>query len=457
MIVDDEQSILDSITDYFESYDIKSFNNAKQAIKEIRTNTYDIIISDFRMPGISGLEFLIEARKINPDYSGILLTAYADKELVEECLNKNLICKVVEKPLELNSLKNTIDEVIKVSEQKKAKESEIRILKSRFEDLKKTVCDKQNKVIGIKKGLKNIFKDIQKSAHHSVNILLTGETGTGKEVIARMIHNLSSRKDNSFVKINCAAIPENLLESELFGYKKGAFTDAKENRIGKIEIANNGTLFLDEIGEIKLSLQSKLLRALQEKEVERLGDNTTIKVDFKLIVATNCNLENLVKENKFREDLYYRINTFPIHLPPLRERLEDIKEFVEYFTTKNAEDMGISILKIDPKIYSFLKQYKWYGNIRELENAITRAIIISKNKNELNTESFSFLFTKPVRTKTSYNDAVTIIRDNIIKSKIDLRKIESDILEKILEYFNGNVLKSVKETGIAKDRFYRNK
>jgi formate hydrogenlyase transcriptional activator len=238
-------------------------------------------------------------------------------------------------------------------------------------------------IIGNGSEMQQVYKKMSMVAPANSTVLLLGETGTGKEVIARAIHNASPRREKPMIKVNCAALPQNLVESELFGHERGAFTGASERRVGKFELANSGTLFLDEIGEMPLELQSKLLRVIQEREVERLGGRSAIKVDVRLIVATNRNLEEEVITGRFREDLYYRINVFPIHLPPLRERPEDIEPLVKHFLARYTRNIGRKITGIAPGVISKLQRYSWPGNVRELEHLIERSVLLTQG-NELN-------------------------------------------------------------------------
>ncbi len=300
-------------------------------------------------------------------------------------------------------------------------------------------------VIGKSPAILEIMKNVEKIAKTSSTILLMGESGTGKEVLAKMIHLNSDRADNQFVKINCAAIPENLLESELFGHEKGAFTGAIAKKTGKLEIADKGTVFFDEIGEMPLNLQVKLLNFLQEKEFERIGSTKTIKVDVRIVTATNKNLEKSIEENKFREDLYYRLNVFPIYLPPLRERKEDIPIFIEYFINKHNEDLGKNFEGITDEALFLLKKYSWPGNIRELGNIIERAMIIcTKNvitPNDLPQEIFG-IFGK-VRQK----DKEFRFREG----SSSLWEVEKGIIERILRETNYNQSLTAKKLGITRN------
>ena len=452
MIVDDDEIILDNINDFFNNYNLSKFSNPKKALKELNNNFYDIIIADYRMPDINGLELLIEAKKNNSYEYGILLTAFAEKDILEKFINNNLINKVIEKPLRLKELKNILDEALKYIKNKKEKEQELNEIKIKYENALNGVYFLNNKIIGFDGSLKNIFSKINSIAKSDENILITGETGTGKEVIARTIYSLSNRKDNAFIKINCGAIPETLIESELFGYKKGAFTGAISEKIGKIELANNGILFLDEITELKPDMQTSLLQVIQEKKITRLGHNKEININFRLIAATHQNIERLVKDDIFREDLYYRINILNIHLPPLRERKEDLKSLIDYLLDKYIKEVGRKPIILTEKAYKLLMDYKWQGNIRELENVLKRAIILLDHKEtEINEKTFNYLF----HDKNSFNDEIGIISNKIIEEKMPLKKIEEKIISYILDKFNGDIIQASKNSAISKDKFYR--
>jgi transcriptional regulator with GAF, ATPase, and Fis domain len=339
----------------------------------------------------------------------------------------------------------------------KAQEHKIESLKRRCEELLYALNISGHSVIGLNKGLKQVFQKVQAVVLHPINVLLTGETGTGKEVIAHLIHTLSPRKDQPFIKINCSAIPEHLLESELFGYSKGAFTGALGEKPGKIELAHEGTLFLDEIGEMTVGLQAKLLRVLQEKKLERLGSNKRVTVDFRLIVATNRDLHERVRQSVFREDLYYRINTFPIHVPPLRERREDIPDLIRHFLEKGCHELGIQSLTIGDVIVKRLQNCRWPGNVRELENAVMRALITSLGHTRIEESAFDFLLSGDSNPHhfRSFDEAIDTLRNAAIDRRIDVKNIEKLVLNSILDYYDGNVARAVKHTGILKDRFYR--
>jgi DNA-binding NtrC family response regulator len=455
VFVDDEESLVDNIKEYFNAYSIKSFFDPYKALQEILKNKTDILIVDYKMPKFNGLEFLLEARK-NQSYGyGILSTAYANKDLLEEAINHHLVKKIIEKPYKLKLLKDLIDHAIEYCLNIKDHENRIEALKWECDDLKKQIYFQQDDIVGIDKGLKHVYEKVTKVAPFNSNVLLTGETGTGKEVIANQIHRRSLRKDNNFIKINSAAIPDHLLESELFGFVKGAFTGAIQNKKGKIELADRGTLFLDEISELKLDLQAKLLRVLQEKEIQQLGSNKIIKVDFRLIASTNKDLQEMINRKEFREDLYYRINELLIYIPPLRERMEDIEDFTRFFISKFCCELNIKKPIIHPSVFLQLCNYKWSGNVRELQNAIKRVLIMFNGEKEIKSDHFDFLFIEKNSSELKYHKAIDTITKELCKKKISLKKIEEDILYKIYAISGNKISKAVIQSGIAKDRFYR--
>jgi len=302
--------------------------------------------------------------------------------------------------------------------------------------------------------MRELSYQISLIADSNVPVLIMGETGTGKELVAKEIHDLSERKKRPFITVNCGAIPEGLIESELFGHKKGAFTGAVSDRIGKFEAANNGTLFLDEIGELSMLLQVKLLRAIQEKEVTPVGANNNISVNVRIITATNRNLEEEVAKGNFRADLYYRLNVFQLFLPPLRERGSDIMLLADHFIKKYSNQQNKNIERIDTPAIDMLMAYHWPGNVRELENVIERGIVLSKDRKSINSDCFEYLVAKSV-SLNNYEDAISVIRDTILDFQLNLSDVENDILKNILSYFDGNILTAVSKTSISKNKFYR--
>ena len=352
----------------------------------LATNEIHLIISDQHMAEISGIEFFKEVKKRFPKPLRIILTAYNELAIVLQAINECGIYRYISKPWNESELKKVIEDTLEVYQLRRDKEqlkqqlilanekltAENSYLREEIEQEQFT-----KKIITENETYKKTLSLLKRVATTKTSVLITGETGTGKELMARAVHRLSRRNEEPFIKVNCAAIPENLIESEFFGHEKGAFTGAIQKRLGRFELADGGTIFLDEIGELPINLQTKLLRVLQEGEFERIGGAKTIKVDVRVIAATNRNLEKEIAENTFREDLFYRLNVFPLNALPLRERKEDIPILVHHFLQKHAVRLNRRITDVAPIIMEQLMNYNYPGNIRELENLIERFMIIS--------------------------------------------------------------------------------
>jgi DNA-binding NtrC family response regulator len=371
LIVEDEETLCASLKRVFarEGYDVDTVNSAESALKVMEESFYDLIITDIILPGIDGIELLKKVKERTPEQIVIIITAYASLETAVEALRVGAYDYVV-KPI----IHEEIKQIVKNAVRQRALLAENAILRKQIERQYDF-----SRIIGESPIMQKIINEVKKIADARSNVLLLGETGTGKELIARAIHFNSSRADKPFIPINCSAIPENLLESELFGHLKGAFTGAVTSKKGLFEEANGGTVFLDEIGDLITGLQSKLLRVLEDHEIRPVGGTQSIKVNIRFISATNMDIEGAVKEGKFREDLFYRINVITIKLPPLRERKEDIPLLVRHFIQRYTKDLGKDINAIDEGALEKLKSSQWRGNIRELQNIIERAILISED------------------------------------------------------------------------------
>jgi DNA-binding NtrC family response regulator len=345
-----------------------SAGDAEEGVKILGRETIDLVLTDFKLPGMNGLEFLQAVRRINAEVPVILMTAYGSVESAVEAMRKGASNYVL-KPFSLEEIKLVIRKELDVRQLL----SENRILR---EELGKRY-DYPN-IIAKSARMQEVLAAVERVAPTNSTVLIGGESGVGKELIARAIHQHSMRAKGPFIKINCTAIPENLLESELFGYEKGAFTGASSSKPGKFELADKGTLFLDEIGDVPTSTQAKLLRVLQEREFERLGGMRTIKVDVRMIAATNRDLRAALEQGTFREDLYYRLNVVPIDVPPLREHKEDIPGLVEYLLAQYSKDSGKQIRGVTPPAMQTLTGFHWPGNVRELQNIIERAVTFAK-------------------------------------------------------------------------------
>ncbi len=368
LIVDDEKSLLDLLSRVFtkEGYRVQVTTSAARAIEILEREDLDLLIADIRLPEISGMEILRRCRELRPDVPVIMITAYGNMKQAIEALKMGALDYIV-KPFDMEELKITVAKGL----EKRRLEQENILLKR---DLKERYSFEN--MIGKSRAMQEIFALIEKIAGTDSTVLITGESGTGKEMAARAIHVLSRRADRPFVSINCAALPENLLESELFGHVKGSFTGAVSDKKGMFEVAQRGTLFLDEIGEMSPWTQVKLLRAIQERKIRRVGGTEEIPVDVRLIAATNHDLKKRIEEGKFREELFYRLNVISFEMPPLRRRVEDIPLLVQHFLQKYCQQMGKKMKRVAPEAMSLLEMYRWPGNVRELENVIERVVAI---------------------------------------------------------------------------------
>jgi two-component system response regulator PilR (NtrC family) len=372
LVVDDERSMREllSIVLRREGYDVTLAENGRAAIDQLERGRFDLLVSDIKMPDMTGVDVLRAAKRLDPDILGIMITAFASADTAIEAMRLGAH-DYLSKPFDVDELKMKVRNAL-----------EQRLLRQENVLLKRALGSTHQfaNIVGRSDKMLAIFKLIEQIARTDSTVLVTGESGTGKEWVARAIHFYSLRRDRPFVALNCGALPETLLESELFGHMKGAFTGASANKKGLIEAAEKGTLFLDEIGEMTPMMQVKLLRVLQERKFRRLGGVEELETAMRVIAATNQDLTKMVAEGRFREDLFYRINVIPIHLPPLREREEDIALLAEYFLGKYRDQMGKDIHGIAQETMDLLENYEWPGNIRELENVIERAVALEKSQ-----------------------------------------------------------------------------
>ena len=369
MVVDDEELMRDLISTSLtrQGHRVRVKRNAQEALDGYEQARPDLVISDFKMPGLSGLELAEKLLGIDPSLSVILMTAYGTIETAVRAMKLG-VHDFIEKPFQVEMLEHTVAQVLQLSS-----------LKSENRRLKETLSERY-KFVGASQAVAGLLHTVEEVASSNSTVMITGESGTGKELLAQAIHAKSRRANLPFVKINCAAIPESLIESELFGHEKGAYTGAIKTRVGKFELANGGTLLLDEIGEMPLYAQSKLLRVLQEREITKIGGSDEIAIDVRIICITNRNLQEEVKKGGFREDLYYRLNVIPIEVPPLRERQGDLEALEEHFIAKYNKENGYTVPGIKPEAAARLKAHGWPGNVRELENVIQRAVVFAKNQ-----------------------------------------------------------------------------
>jgi len=423
LIVDDELSVRDSLAKWFseEGYEVATAESASEALTRVAEQTFDVALVDIKMRGTDGIELQRRLHEIYPDMLVIIMTGYASVETAIAAL-KNGAYDYVNKPLDPDEIAHLI---AKAMAHRQTQQENIR-LKENIADLTHPAD-----LIGQSAAMKHIFEAIETVSPTDATVLITGESGTGKELAARAIHAGSNRRFHPMVVIHCGALTESLLESELFGHEKGAFTGAQYRKKGKFEIAEGGTVFLDEIGDISLKTQTDLLRVLQEREIVRVGGNQTIKVDFRIIAATNKDLEKLIEEGKFRPDLYYRLNVFHIELPALRERREDIPPLVDHFVRKFNKEMNKKITRITTGAMSLLQQYPWPGNVRELENAVERAMVVAQEPDIREQD-----FTLKSRNGVSVNGPRS------------LDDVEKDHILRVLEDCGGNQTRASEILGI---------
>lgn len=395
IVVEDDVNFLMLLTEFLRNngYSVDPFSDGRNALPALKNNGYNILITDLAMPKIDGLQLINYIQKEYLDILGIVITGYGSLESAINAMRLGAFDYIL-KPFKLEEMLSTIDSAmyyhrllknehiprgisVKANLLKRFSESKIirenTILRNCLKDKYKFT-----NIVGISFGIQKVFEMIEKVADTNATVLITGESGVGKELVSKAIHYNSSRRDNPLVVVNCGAIPETLLESELFGYEKGAFTGANATRYGRFEIADGGTIFLDEIGDMSLNLQVKLLRVLQEKTFERIGGSKTMKVDVRIVAATNRDLEQLVKEGKFREDLYYRLNVVPIHIPALRERRQDIPLLLNYFLEISNNINGANIEGFTEEAMEMLISYDYPGNVRELQNIIERIVVLKR-------------------------------------------------------------------------------
>jgi two-component system, NtrC family, response regulator AtoC len=369
LVIDDDDSGRNALTMLLRSvgYEVTSAATGMSALDLIDREQYQVIVSDLFLPDKSGLDILQNVHKVSPSTDFIVVTGHASAQTAVRAMKEGAF-DYITKPIDFEELKIVVSKALEKQQLLSENMYLRRQLQGRFEF---------NNIIGTSPAMNLVFERMSRIVKSDSSVLITGESGTGKELVARALHFNGTRRDRPFIAVNCSAIPETLLESELFGHVRGAFTGAVKDKAGKFEAANHGTIFLDEIGTLPLHLQSKLLRVLQEQEVERVGSNKTTKLHVRVISATNSDLENMVKRGEFREDLYYRLNVIPLHLPPLRERQQDIIYLTAFFLDKQCRLMGRAPCSISKQALEALEQYSWPGNVRELENLIERMIVLT--------------------------------------------------------------------------------
>jgi DNA-binding NtrC family response regulator len=444
LIVDDNEDLLKAARIHLKRHfaQVDTEKNPEAIPTLMANEDYDVILLDMNFTkdvssGSEGYYWLEKILEIDPSAVVVLITAYGDVQMAVRAIKAGATDFVL-KPWENEKLLATIYSAMRLRETR----DEVQNLKIKNQEINQALNERYSEIIGQSAAMQRIFQTIDRVAHTDANVLILGENGTGKELIARAIHRNSSRRHESFVSVDLGSITETLFESELFGHKKGAFTDAKEDRAGRFELANGGTLFLDEIGNLSMPLQAKLLTAIQNRRVSRVGSNKEIQIDIRLICATNMPLYEMVKENRFRQDLLYRINTIEIEVPPLRERFEDIPVLANHFLKHYSARYNKNISKISDAALTRMHKHTWPGNIRELQHAIERAVILS-NGNVLQPEDFNL---SPVVGKDD---------SHLNLDAYNLEEVEKLLIRKVLKKYNGNITQAASELGLTRSSLYR--
>jgi DNA-binding NtrC family response regulator len=440
LIVEDEKNTREGLLWSLEGekYDVAAAANAEEALELIRSREIDLIITDLRMPGMDGMKLLDIAREEYPSIEVIILTGHGTVEGAVEAIKKGAFDYLL-KPVNLDELHLLVDRVLLQHD-----------LKEENEALREELEERHGfgNIIGRAPRMQEVFQRVRQVAPTRASVLLTGESGTGKEVIAGAIHYNSPRKHKRFIKLNCGALTTTLLESELFGHEAGAFTDARKQKIGRFEMADGGTIFLDEITETAPEFQIKLLRVLQEQEFERVGGAATIRVDVRVIAATNQNIEDAVSEGRFREDLYYRLNVVKIELPPLREREEDIPLLAQAFLKEFCEANGKPPMKMSPKALAALRQYAWPGNVRQLRNVIEGLVVMTSGKE---------IMVRNLPEEIAPRGGASTVSRRVVQLRAgaSLADMEREMIRVTLEGNNGNRAATARALGVGRKTLYR--
>jgi DNA-binding NtrC family response regulator len=436
LIVDDEQGVRESLrrTLEYHRFRVVTTGDGPSALSKIREGSYDLVMIDIKMPGMDGLTVLGKMKEMRPDITAVMISAHGSIDAAVEATKLGAI-DFLQKPLDQDEL---LFRIRKALETKK--------LASAYQEMKEKVEGK-DVILGESPKIAEVLAIIDQVAPTDSGVLITGENGVGKELVAKAIHRKSRRWENSLIEVNCAAIPNELIESELFGHEKGSFTGATGQRIGKFEAADGGTLFLDEIGDMSLNAQAKVLRALEERKVERVGGNKQIDVDVRVIAATNKNLQESIKQGKFREDLYHRLNVIPIHVPPLRERREDIPLLIRAFTEEICLRNGMARKEFTPGAIQQLKQMEWGGNVRELRNIVERLVIMTP-QNMIDVQNLDRLGGSP--TRGEFDDILTM--GGTFQEFKD--RAEAAYIRKRLDEFGWNISRTAEALDIQRSHLY---
>lgn len=444
LIVDDEPELRKSVSSVLEQYlegvvaHFEEAESGKQALEKVKTGDWDIVLMDVRMPEMDGFEALREIKNHDPRTFVVLMTAHANVKDAIDAIREGAY-DYLEKPVQPEHVKRIVTKALEAREMV----SNLAVSNPIFDD------DIDSEFVGASQKMRDIFGLIYKLCKVDTTVLIRGENGTGKELVSKAIHYNSHRKDGPFVALNCGAIPESLMESELFGHEKGAFTGASERKIGKFQLANQGTIFLDEIAELKPEMQVKLLRVLQEKKFTPVGSNREVKTSARVIAATNRNLEKMIEDGRFREDLFYRLNVMPIFIPPLKERLDDIEGLVDHFIKKFCKSHNRTVQGISARALQMLKSYNWPGNIRELENVIEHTFIV-ENSDIINPDSL------PEVVRAAAKEAS---RSRVSGGPLDFEsfkeRVEKEFIIEALRANKGRINQTVAHANIPKNTLLR--
>jgi DNA-binding NtrC family response regulator len=441
LVLDDEEDMLKGFGKLLEAQGHKAYlvSNATAAAKVLEEEEIDIVFTDLLMPDIDGLQVMEMVQKSNPSIPVIIFSAYGTVDRAVEAMKAGAF-DFIEKPFDAERVSLVIQKSMNHLNLYRERDNLLDQLEEKF---------KFDNIVGVSPEIRKIFEMVENVAKSEANILLTGESGTGKELVARSIHAHSGRRTMPFVPVNCGAFPENLFEAEIFGYEKGAFTGANKRKIGLLEYANGGTFFMDEVCELPMPLQTKLLRAIQDKQIRHIGGNELIQVDVRIISATNENIEKAMAQQKLREDLYYRLNVINIHMPPLRERKGDIRLLAEVFLKKFAEKMHKDVTGFAVDVLDYFENYKWNGNVRELENVVERAVTLAKGTKITIAELPAYLFPEAAEAlsfdKMMFTDA----------KQIAVEEVEKKYLLHLLKKHNGNITKMAEDAGMTRRSIHR--
>jgi len=442
LVADDDASIRSLLKQLLsdEGYSVVEATTGTEVVEKVKDTNPDLVIMDVRMPELDGIEALSKLKISSPKTSVLIMTAFGSSNNAIRAMELGAF-DYITKPFELDKISHTVKRVIEYRDLT----SEVQVLRDEISSLVQT-----ERIVGNSPAMQEVYKTVGKVAKADATVLITGESGTGKELVAEALHYNSNRRSGPIVKVSCAALPETLLEAELFGHEKGSFTGAMTQRRGRFEMADKGTIFLDEIGEMSLPMQTKLLRVLQERKIERVGSSLPIKVDIRIICATNKDLQRQVEQQKFRDDLFYRLNVINIHMPPLRDRKEDIPALVEHFLAKHRYSATAQPAAISEEALKRLMEYEWPGNVRELENVVERAVVLSRGQ-IITSRELPFGDHEGDGHEEEGGDEVSVEKSFFKKS---VAQFEKDLIMKALRDANGNRSKAAEMLGIYRRLLY---